>query len=190
MFRRAYAYSRSSDDDVPASAWQEPEPPSVRWTLREYLRLLMQGKYHMIGEAPPRFGRIDHQEQAERIYRKARLPPGCDPRWLCQEWQLEHSPGALPPGAREVYYKGRIIYQTRWGEGMWGLLVTHGLVHFVEEITWCGEWTHSDIWHCSIEASLPRAWLREVGLERAREKARFVPVWFIEDRWDAITGQL
>jgi hypothetical protein len=188
MFRRAYAYS--SDHDIPPSAWQEPEPPSVRWTLREYLRLMMQGKYQMIGEAPPAFSRVDHREQAERIYRKARLPTGCDPRWLCREWELDCRPGKLPPGACEVYHQGRILYQTRWGESVWGLLVLHGLVHFVEEKTWCGEWTHSDIWYCTMEAALPRAWLLDVGLERGKSEARFVPEWLVEDCWDAFTGQM
>lgn len=189
MFRRAHVHEPTS---APSSGAFRipPHPDPSTWSLREYLRLLLQGKYDWIGEAPPRFGRVDHMEQAERIYRKARLPVGCDPRWLCHAHGVDTVPRALPPGTRELYARGRTLVPMRRGPRQWGPLVAHALIHHVNETVWLGEWTHADVWLCTMELIAPSEHLFMRGLDASLAEMSYVPRWLINDYWDAFTGQL
>lgn len=189
VFRRAYHALPPSPESGRIARISHPEPPP-QWSFREYIRLLLQGKYHMIGEAPPKFGHVDHVEQAKRIYRKARLPIGCDPRWICAELGIRVKAKALPEHTREVYANGRILYPMRRGPREWGLSVAHGILHHENEVTWCGEWAHVDVWYATFELMLPSDTLFLVGLEKAKEAFSFAPEWLIDDYWDTITGQM
>lgn len=192
MFRRAYYAPAREPAPAPQSgAFLLPARPAPSsWSLREYLRLLLQGKYDWIGEAPPRFSRVDHVEQAERIYRKSRLPVGCDPRWLCHAYGVDVVPRALPPDTREVYLRGRVLVPLRKGPRHWGPLVGHALVHHINETVWCGEWTHADIWLCTFELMAPAEHMFLQGLDQSLEAMGYASKWFINDYWDAVTGQL
>ena len=187
MFRRAY-YAPPPSPESGRIARISP-PPSTSWTLREYLRLLLQGRYDWIGEVPPRFGYADHREFAERIYRRTRLPVGCDPLWICEELGIDARAGVLPQGTKEVYANGRIIYPARKGARLAGLLLAHGITHHESERTWHGEWTHADEWLATLELLVPQETLFLAGLE-AKERLPFAPEWLLEDYWDALTGHL
>lgn len=168
-----------------------PPPSAVTWTTREYLRLLLRGRWQEAGEAPPACNCIDYREQSERIYRKTRLPIGCDPRWVLEELDCPYAATDLDGPTRETYAPGRgVRYSARGGPRQWGLLVWHGVLHFVADEHWCGLWRHSDIWLATVEAAVPSGYLLEVGPQEATERIGFVPGWLVLDYWKALVGQI
>lgn len=187
MFRRAY-YTPPPSPESGKIARISPNQPTS-WTFREYLRLLLQGKYNWIGEAPPRFGAVDHREFAERIYRRTRLPVGCNPLWIAESLGIVVRPAALPPNTREVYSGGMILCPQGKGPRRWGIKVIHGIVHHEAERIWYGEWTHADIWLASIELAIPADALF-LEKEGATEAFPFAPEWLIDDYWGALSGQM
>lgn len=169
-----------------------PNPQPATWSLREYLCLMMQGRYDMIGEAPPEASCVDYQEQAERFYRKLDIPPGCDPRWALDELGIRFQASLEVNGeVREVYSPERgVRYSPKGGPQRWGIRVWHGFEHHICDDLWGKEWTHSDIWLATIEMAIPSYILLAIGAERAAEVFPYVPSWLIRDYWDALTGQL
>lgn len=184
-------FDRACFVQAPALAWVPPE-----LTLRAYGRMLLQGKFREVGEQVPRFNQIDRRELGKRFYRETRLPIGCDPLWYLERLGVDYAEVPLPSASREIYREGLALFSPRGGPGVWGPLVAHAAIHHVAVAwwparrRWGSELRHSDIWLSTYEVFCPDEWLFDVGLDAARAALRFLPGWFVEDYWDALTGQL
>jgi transcriptional regulator with XRE-family HTH domain len=199
MLHRCNPFEGPDEPEEPADGllWVPPPVPSgVRWTLREYLRLLMQGKWSMVGERPPKLTYVDRREYAERFYRKSKLPIGCNPLWILEWLDCDYAPADIDGETRELYRlnkatdRGCVLFSLRGGPRRWGVRVSHGGSHWINDKDWCGTLEHTDIWLGGLELSMPTDWMLDVGLERALRELTFQPEWLVRDYWEAITGQM